>query len=125
MPNKPDNLRAQLLAQGEPTRDKLTLYKQETQTMLQDLDRSLRRQKWFIGAMWIYAVIFMTAALLLLGYLEKTTPDILILSMGFLLTINGAIYIITHCVNVNRVELLKELKGLEAQVLELKERLGK
>lgn len=124
MPDKP-NLREQLLAQGEPARDQLTLYKQETQAMLQDLDRSLRRQKWFIGGMWLYSVAFMTIALLLLGYFEKTTPDMLILSMAFYLTINGAIYIITHCVNVNRVELLKELKGLEAQVLELKERLVK
>lgn len=128
MPDKPHDLREQLLAQGEPSRDKLTRYQQETQAMFQNLDRRLRWEKWGTIATWLYAVAFMTICLFIVGYrveAGKTPPETVVLSMAFFLVIYGAIELIKHFINRSRVEILKELKGLEAQVLELQQRLQK
>ena len=128
MPDKPNSLRDQLLAQAEPSRDKLTRYQQETEAMFKELDRRLRRETWFTVAMWLYAVAFMTICLFVVGYrveAGKAPPETVVLSMAFFFVIYGAIELIKHFINRSRVELLKELKGLEAQMLELQQRLQK
>lgn len=128
MPEKPNVLRDQLLAQSEPSRDKLTRYQQETEAMLKELDKRLRWEKWGVAAIWLYAVAFMTICLFIVGYrveAGKTPPETVVLSMGFFLVIYGAIELIKHFINLSRVEILKELKSLETQVLELRERLPK
>jgi hypothetical protein len=121
MPNQPELLREQLLARGEPSREKLTRYREETEAMLNQLDRRLRLEKWGAGAMWIFAVLFMTGALLIAGFWGRTSPELWIVAFGFVLLVSGGVEVVKHFINRSRVEILKELKGLELQVLELKE----
>jgi hypothetical protein len=121
MPSKPELLREQLLARGEPSREKLTRYREETQAMLNQLERRLKLEKWGAGAMWMFAVLFMTGALLIVGFWGRTSPELWILAFAFLLLVSGAVEVVKHFINRSRVEVLKELKGLELQVLELKE----
>ena len=116
-------LRDQLLAQGEPARENFVRYQQETQVMLEQNERRLRMEKWGMIALWLFAVAFMTVCLVLVGYLGKT-PEMTLLAFAFLLLLCGGIEIVKHFINRSRVELLKELKGLELHVLSLEQRLN-
>ena len=52
------------------------------------------------------------------------TPDVTILAFAFVILISGGVEVVKHFINRSRVEILKELKSLELQVLALNERLG-
>ena len=118
-----ESLRERLLAQGEPTSEKMAVYRKEIQTMLEKNEKVLRRQKWYAGAIWIWAVALTTTFLLLAGWLGKTPVGVLWGMMASLLLIAGAVELLKYFINRSRVELLKEMKGLEVQLLEIKEQL--
>ena len=92
--------------------------------MLEKLERRLRLEKWYSGAIWVFAVLFMTACLLIVGYRAVIAPDVTILAFAFVILISGGVEIVKHFINRSRVEVLKELKSLELQVLALEERLS-
>jgi hypothetical protein len=122
MTEKTNPLREKLLAQGAPSRDKLVRYQRETHAMLEKNERVLRLQKWYAGSIWIFAVAFVTVSLLAIGYLGHT-PEITLIATAFVVLIGGGVELIKHFINRSRVEVLKELKGLELQILSLQERL--
>ena len=124
MSEKQKPLRDKLLAQGEPTRSKLVRYQQEIEAMLEKNERRLRLEKWYSGAIWIYAVLFMTGCLVFVGYRAAIAPDVTILALAFVILIAGGVEIIKHFINRSRVEVLKELKGVQLQMLAIQERLG-
>src|SRR6476659_7554832 len=124
MTEKQSPLREQLLAQGEPARSKLVRYQQETEAMLEKNERRLRLEKWYSGAIWIFAVLFMTVCLIIVGYRAAIAPDVTILALAFVILISGGVEIMKHFINRSRVQVLKELKGLELHVLALEERLS-
>jgi hypothetical protein len=123
MTEEPNPLRDQLLAQGETAREKLVRYREETQAMLEKLDRRLRMQKWYSGSIWIYAVLFMTAYLLFVGLAGVVAPQLVVMAVAFMLLISAGIEIVKYFINRSRVEVLKELKGLELQMMALEERM--
>src|SRR5262245_53565778 len=117
-------LRDQLLAQGEPARERIVRYQQEIQTMLEQNERRLRIEKWGMIALWLFAVAFMTLCLVLVGYFGKA-PELTLLAFAFLLLLCGGIEIVQHLTNRSRVSVLKELKNIGIKVLSLEERLDK
>ena len=124
MSETPNSFREELLAQNEPTRERRIQYEKETEAMLKQLEIGLRREKWGSGILWIYAVIFMTVALLVSGYRNQDRPEFLILAFAFTLLIFGVAELIKHFINRSRVEILKELKGMQMQIQELKAQLS-
>src|SRR5262245_60240149 len=123
MESNNDSLRARLMAQSEPSADKMASYRKEIQAMLDKNEISLRRQKWYSGAIWFY-VVALTTIFLLLGARRADTPVAVLWGMfACLLLIAGAVELLKYFINRSRVELLKELKGLEVQLLEMKEQL--
>ena len=124
MSNPHKSLRDKLLAQSEPARDadRFDRYQQETQAMLEKLERRLRIEKWGVTALWIYAVLLMTAMLLGVGFWGHA-PEVSMLAGAFVILIYGGIELVKHFINRSRVEVLKELKGLELHLLALEERL--
>jgi len=126
MNSKHNPLREQILAQGEPARqtDKFARYEQEIQAMLAQNERRLHLEKWYAGTIWIFGVLFMTACLLIVGYRGLVEPAMTTLALAFMLLISGGVELVKHFINRSRVEVLKELKSLELQVLALEERLG-
>ena len=91
--------------------------------MLEKLDRRLRIERWGVTALWIYAVLLMTAMLLGVGFWGHT-PELSMLAGAFVFFVYGGIEIVKHFINRSRVEVLKELKSLQLHVLALEERLG-
>lgn len=123
MDNKLNPLRERLLAQWEPVHDKLATYRKEVEAMLAKNECTLRRQKWYAGAIWMF-VVFMGTAFLLLGSLRGDTPVGAWLGIfACFLMIGPAVEMVKYFINRSRVEMLKEVKGLEMQLLEIKEQL--
>lgn len=124
MSNSNNPLRDKLLAQGEPARktERYVRHEQETQVMLEKLERRLRIEKWGVTALWIYAVLLMTAMLMGVGFWGHA-PEVSMLAGAFVILIYGGIELVKHFINRSRVEVLKELKGLELHLLALEERL--
>jgi hypothetical protein len=125
MENKPESLRERLLAQFEPDREKLATYRKEVQAMLEKNEQTLRFQKrqaerMVIGAFFgLMGIGFMTLAGLLWG-----EPFGAWLGFVACFTVIGAsVELVKYYIERSRVEVLKEVKGLELQLLEIKEQL--
>ena len=92
--------------------------------MLEQNEKTLRRQKWYAGVLWIYAVLLTTAFLILSGFLN-TPPGIVMSFFGVVLLLGAAVELLKYFLNRGRVEMLKEVKRLEILLLEIQERLPK
>jgi hypothetical protein len=110
-------LREGLLAQGEPEPSARLQYHKETEIMLQDMERRLRREKVGMSVMWIYAVLLTTAFLLMYGYLGGDGKTVALAS-SFMLLICAAVEVVKHFVNRSRVDVLREIKSLELRLFE-------
>ena len=120
-----DTLRDRLLAQVEPDPDRLARYREEVRAMLELHEKVLRRQAWYAAAIWLFAVFLMTGFMVVGGMSGKVPNWIMPYLMGFVILIYAAVEMLKFVLNRYRVELLKELKGLELQVRELKDQLAR
>ena len=123
MTDKRDKIRDRLLAQHTPDPGRLAQYRKEVDAMLEANERRLRLEKWYSGAIWIFAVLFSTAFMMLAPLIPSFPVGIVMaLWCGFLM-LTAAVELLKHFINRSRVELLKELKQLQVEVLELREHL--
>jgi hypothetical protein len=125
MDKPPEPLRERLLAQFEPDRDKLATYRKEVQAMLEKNEQTLRLQERQVGLMvkgtffFLLGIGFMTLAWLLWG----ESPGVW---LGFVVCFSlicAGVELVKYYLIRTRVEILKEVKGLELQLLEIKEQL--
>jgi len=123
METRRDDLRERLLAQGEPNSEKMAVYRKEIQAMLEKNEKTLRRQKWYAGGIWVFAVLTTTTFLMLGGMRWDTPVGVFWGILGCVLLIIAAVELLKYFLNRTRVELLKELKGLEVQLLEIKDQI--
>lgn len=123
MDNKPKPLRERLLAQFEPDREKLAIHRKEVQAMLEKNERTLRLQKWYAGSIWIFVVLMGTCFMVLGGLHSEKPASIWAGLTACFFLIGAAVEMVKYFINRSRVEVLKEVKGLELQLLEIKERL--
>jgi hypothetical protein len=121
--SKPEPLGERLLAQFEPDRAKLAAYRKEVQAMLEQNERTLRRQKWYAGSIWIFVVLMGTCFLTLAGYYSEKPAALWLGVTACFFLIGASVELVKYFINRSRVEVLKEVKGLELQLLELKEAL--
>jgi hypothetical protein len=121
MGKQPEPLRERLLAQFEPDRAKLATYVKEVEAMLEKNDRTLRVQKWYAGAIWFFVVALGTSFLVLGGQRGDTPVDAFLGIIACFFMIGAAVELVKYFINRSRVEMLKEVKGLELQLLEIKE----
>src|SRR5262245_53947766 len=104
MKNKNETLRERLLAQFEPDREKLATHRKEVQAMLADNERTLRGQKWYAGAMWMF-VVLLGPVFLVLGGLRGDTPSGVWLGIfACFLLIGAAVEMVKYFINRSRVE---------------------
>jgi hypothetical protein len=115
-------LRDRLLAQHTPEPGRLAQYRKEVDAMLEQHEKTLRRQKWYAAAIWIYAVLLTTVFLTMSGFIG-TPPGIVMSFLGIFLSVAAAVELLKYFLNRGHVEMLKEIKRLEIHVLELQEQL--
>jgi VIT1/CCC1 family predicted Fe2+/Mn2+ transporter len=129
MDKQPDPLRERLLAQFEPDREKLATHRKEVQAMLETNEQTLRLQQRIAKSMGLGTCFFlMGIGLITLGGLIADKPFLVlpapVWAFAVCFTLIGASFeILKYFIARSRVEVLKEVKGLELQLLEIKEHL--
>ena len=92
--------------------------------MLEQTEIRLRREKWFTGALWLFMVATSVAFLIAGGKHLDSPKGTWFGIMAVLWLLYGAVELLKHFMNRYRVDLLKEIKKVELQVLELREAVG-
>ena len=129
MDKQPEPLRERLLAQFEPDPEKLATYRKAVQAMLEKNEQALRLQKRIAKSMGAGACFFLLGiGLITLGGLIAGEPFLVgpawawVLAVCLIL-IGASFEILKYFIERGRVEVLKEVKGLELQLLQMKEQL--
>ena len=120
MENDSKPLRDLLLAQFEPDRAKLATHQKEVHAMLEKNERTLRLQKWYASSIWIFLVAIGACFLAIGGQRSDTPPGIWLGISACFFLIGASVEMVKYFINRCRVEVLKELKGLELQLHEMK-----
>ena len=121
MSNPDESLRERLLRQHVPEPEKLANYKKETQAMLEREERRLRFYGWYITAIWIMVVIMGMMFALVAGW-SGDRPIKVYFTIGvtlMMLLIGGAVQLISVFLARARLEIVKDIKGLELRIVEL------
>jgi hypothetical protein len=116
-----DSLREGLLGQHVPEPEKLATYRRETQAMLERQERRLRLYGRFTAAMWIMLVLMGTMYALVAGW-SQDQPTKVYFSIGLtllMLLIGGAVQLVGGVIGRARLEIAKDIKGLELRLIEL------
>jgi hypothetical protein len=118
------NLRDRLLSQL-PQPANSAAYREQVASTLEKNDKRLRLERGYTAAMWLVAVGFFTACVLKGAKWLDTTNGHFMEFVVLLLLITGAVEILKHAVNRSRVEMLKEIKQVQLQILDLQASLEK
>ena len=128
-PNAPENLgpksrlRESLLAQQAPDPDRFARYRKEIQMTLEQNERGLRRERRYVIVLWLYLVALCTGFMIIGGMHATTTLGVWFGVLACFWFLFGAVELLKHFINRARVDVLKEVKGLELRILELQDQL--
>ncbi len=125
MEKKNDSLRERLLARL-PKPENYAAYQEEVAAGIAKNEKRLRRTQWMAKGLWIYVVVLI---MLLIGYRgEKwlATPRGHAAEFaGLFLVIYGAMVMVEYFIRKSQIEIMKEIKQVQLQVLELQTKLEK
>ena len=108
-----------------PTPSNSTDYRKEVAQLLEKNDKAFLREKWGARALWIFCVLLGTAYLWVGGAKLDTPKAAWFGCLACFWLLIGAVELLKHFINRSRLELLKELKQVQLQVLELQEVVNK
>ena len=124
MESRNESIRDRLLSRLPQPAD-LADYRKEVSSLLEKNEKSLRREKWGAVALWLFGVALSTAFLFLGGQRLSTPKGPWFGSLACFMLLYPAVELLKHFINRTRVELLKETKQVQLQLLELHELLRK
>jgi hypothetical protein len=125
MEQQKNSLRDRLLARL-PRPENLETYREEVAATLEKNDKRVRWEKWRTRAFWFFVVGFFVYGVLSRGDQWLTTPQGYQFAVAsFVLFISGAIVMLRHDINRSQIAMLKEVKQLQLQVLEVQDSLRK
>lgn len=113
-----ENIREGLLSRL-PHPANLAAYQEEVTSLLAKNEKGLRREKAGVLFLWIFVVIVSTGFLAAGGMFINTPKGPWFGTLACFWFLFGAVETLKHFVNRARVELLKEVKQVQLQVLEL------
>ncbi len=123
MPTDHESLREGLLSRL-PKPENLSSYRTEVASTLDRTQRAFRREKRFVVALWIFSVCLSTVFLTMGAYRFNTLAGIWSTILAGFVLIYPSAELLKHFINRSRVELLKEVKQLQLEVLEVHALLG-
>jgi len=97
----------------------MAAYQDEVASLLAENERKLRRNKWTVARVWTFVVAVSAPFLWMAGAHFNTAAGNWFLGLVGFWILFGAIEIAKYEQNQSRVELLKELKQAQLQILEL------
>jgi hypothetical protein len=115
----------ELLLSRLPQPENLAAYKEEVTSLLAKNEKTLRQNKWIVRRVWIFVIAISIPLLWMAGAHFNTPQGNWFLGLVCFWVLFGAMEIAKYDHNQGRVELLKELKQIQLQVLELQGLLSK
>ena len=100
-------------------------YRREVSQMLEKNDRAFLRERWGSRVLWIFCVLLGTAYLWFGGEKLDTPKAAWFGCLACFWLLIGAVELLKNFINRSRVELLKEIKQVQLQVLELQAEMQK
>ena len=125
MAKQNESLRDRLLA-CLPQPENLATYQEEVAAKLEKNELRLRWERWVARIFWLFVVGYFMYGVISRGNQWLTTPhghEFELVTL--ILFISGATVVLKHFINRSRIELLKEVKQLQLQVLEVQASLRK
>jgi hypothetical protein len=121
MSDPDDSLRERLLRQHVPEPEKLANYRKETLAMLEREERRMRFYTRFTAAIWIMLVLMGMMYALVAGW-SQDQPVKVYFTIGLtmmMLLLGGAVQLVAMFIGRARLEVVKDIKGLELRLIEL------
>ena len=115
----------ELLLSRLPQPANLAAYQQEVSSLLAENERKLRRNKWTVVRVWIFVIAVSVPFLWMAGRHFNTSQGNWFLGLVGFWVLFGTVEIAKYVGHQGRVEVLKELKQIQLQILELHGLLGK
>ena len=115
----------ELLLSRLPRPANLPAYQEEVRSLLEKNEKTLRQSKWTVRRVWIFVIAVSIPCLLVAAQHFNEPQSNWFLSTVYFWVLFGAIEIAKYGHNQARVELLKELKQVQLQVLEVQALLTK
>ena len=115
----------ELLLSRLPRPANLPAYQDEMRSLLEKNEKTLRQNKWTVRRVWIFVIAVSIPCLWMAGAHFNTPQGNWFLGIVCFWVLFGAIEIAKYGHNKARVELLKELKQIQLQVLEVQALLTK
>ncbi len=97
----------------------LAAYQDEMKALFEKNEEKLRKNKWTVGRVWIFVIVVSIPSLYMAGAHFNTPQGNWFLGAVFFWVLFGAIEIAKYHHNQTRVELLKEIKQVQLQIVEL------
>ncbi len=113
-----DNLRERLLARM-PQPGNLAAYQAEVEASLEKNQRGLRRERKVVTVLWVFVVCLSTVFLIMSGQHLDTQKGLYAAILACFVLIYPSAEVLKHFINRARVDVLKEVKQVQLQVLEL------
>lgn len=99
-------------------------YRKEVDKMLDKQIRAIKREKRTTYPMWIYITIFCTLFMLIGGFSSDPTKKLWFGILACFWLLVGVVFILRYFINYSRLEIMKEIKGLQLQIEELREKIA-
>ena len=109
----------ELLLSRLPQSANLAAYQKEVMSLLAENEKKLRRNKWTVVRVWTFVVLISVPFLWMAGAHFNTAEGNWFLGLVGFWVLFGAIEIAKYEHKQGRVELLKELKQVQLQILQL------
>ena len=97
----------------------LAAYKEEVSSLLAENERKLRRDKWTVVRIWIFVVAVSCPFLWMAGTHFNTPQGNWFLGLACFWVLFGVVEVAKYIGHQGRIELLKEVKQVQVQILEL------
>src|SRR5215472_11173362 len=94
-------------------------YQEEVSSLLAENEKKLRRNKWTVVRVWIFVVVVSVPFLWMAGRYFNTSEGNWFLGLAGFWVLFGAVEVVKYVIYQGRVEILKELKQIQLQILEL------
>jgi hypothetical protein len=118
-----ESIREGLLARL-PDPANLPAYREQVAALTARNEKALRREKRFAGTLWFF-MVGLTTASLMLGSRTGGAKAAWLASYACVFLLFAAVELLKHFINRARVEILKETRQVQLQVLELQNSLRK
>ena len=124
MENKDEKMQDRLLSRL-PKPSNSADYRREVAQLLEKNDKAFLREKWGARALWIFCICLGTSYIWFSGAKLDSPKAAWFGTLACFWLIVGAVELLKNFINRSRVELMREVKQVQLQVLELQEALNK